>query len=280
MLSSSLESVLQAANLPEIFTNLSTNACFLVCFTHGITFIGAAYYLPFYTQSVLGFTPLKSGLLVLPTVLSESAMGLLNGFLMLKTGRYREVIRFGTTLLTLGTGLYILFGVGTSIGMIIGFELLGGVGSGFLFEAPMVALQAVTAQDDTAAATAAFGFTRNMATTMSIVLGAVVFQNGMDRKADDLRAAGLNSTLVEAFSGGQAQANVEMIKTIRDAGQRRAVEEAFAFSMRNMWIMYTCIIAGGFVASWFVKHVDLKTEHTETRTGIKKREEVDAAVES
>ncbi|KAF2163506.1 hypothetical protein M409DRAFT_68436 [Zasmidium cellare ATCC 36951] len=264
----------------QIFSNLSTNASFLVCFTHGMVFIGLDYYTPLYTQSVKGATPLQSGLLVLPEVLPSAVIGVLAGYLMLKTGHYREVIWLGAALFTLGTGLYIMFDITTTIGLLVGVEVIAGLGRGFLFEPPMVALQAVTAQDDTAAATATFCFTRNMATTMSIVVGAVVFQNGMDQQSPALRAAGLNNTLVEAFSGANAQANVEMINAIQDPGQKRAVEAAFADGMKDMWIMYTCIIAVGLVASFFIKHADLRTEHTETRTGILKRREGEVGEEA
>ncbi|KAK4501084.1 hypothetical protein PRZ48_006890 [Zasmidium cellare] len=264
----------------QIFTNLSANASFLVCFTHGMVFIGLDYYTPLFTQAVKGATPLQSGLLVLPEVLPSAVIGLLGGYLMLKNGRYRELIWLGAVLFTLGTGLYILFDVDTTIGLLVGVEVIAGLGRGFLFEPPMVALQAVTAQEETSAATAAFCFTRNMATTMSIVVGAVVLQNGMDRQVPNLRAAGLDGTLVEAFSGANAQANVEMIKTIQDAGKRKAVEAAFAGGMRDMWIVYTCIIGVGLVASVLIKHADLRTEHTETRTGIQKTRDGEPSAEA
>ena len=63
-------------------------------------------------------------------------------------------------------------------------------------------------------------------------------------------------------------ANVELIKTIQDEAQRRAVQDAFAWSLRNMWICFTAVAALGLLVSAFIKHKDLKKEHTETRTGI------------
>lgn len=213
---------------------------------------------------------------MLPNVLPGASTGLLSGFLMLRTGRYRELTVLGSVLLTLGTGLYIMLDVDTAIGVLVVVEIMAGMGSGFLFEPPMVALQAVTPQEDIASATAAFGFVRNLATAISIVLGAIVFQHGMDQKEPTLRAAGLNVILVEAFTGKHAQANVGRIREIEDRRQRRAVQEAFAFGLRNMWVMYTGFIAVGLGASLLIRHVDLKTEHTETRTGIKKKEEVGA----
>jgi len=56
---------------------------------------------------------------------------------------------------------------------------------------------------------------------------------------------------------------------IQDLRQRLAVREAYAWSMRNMWIMYTGVSALGVLASMFVKKHVLRKDHVETRTGIK-----------
>ena len=254
-----------------LFKSWSTGAAFAVCFMHGMCFIASEYYLPLYFQSVKQAKPLRSGVLILPYVVGEASMGVLVGILMHQTGRYREIIWVGMALLTLGTGLFIHFGISTSIGEIVGFELIGGLGSGFLFEAPMIAVQVMATQADTATATASIGFIRNLASSMSIVLGGVVFQNGMDNRVAELERAGLNSTIIDAFSGGKAAANVELIKTIQDPRQRMVVQEVFAASLRNLWIMYTGIAGVGLIASLFVVHNRLSTEHTETRTGIREK---------
>ena len=254
----------------NMFAHGSNNAAFTVCFCHGMTFIAAEYYLPLYLQAVKGLSPLHSGLLILPITIPEAAMGILTGLVIHQTGRYREITWLGTLLLTVGMGLYIHLARTSGLAAIVGFEVLEGIGSGFLFQPPMIAIQSMVGQSETATATATFGFIRNVANAMSIVLGGVVFQNGMDSRIPSLRAAGLNSTLISAFSNGKAAANVELIGLIEDAEQRQAVQDAFAWSMRNMWILFTVIAGLGLVASGFVKHKDLSREHTETRTGIEK----------
>ena len=159
------------------------------------------------------------------------------------------------------------------MGEIIGFELVEGLGSGCLFEAPIIAIQAMVSQADTATATATLGFVRNVATAIGIVLGGVVFQNGMDTRASSLLQSGLNETVVDAFSGSNAAANVELIRSIGNKAQRAVVEDAFAWSLRNMWIMFTAISGLGLVVGAFIVHKHLSGEHTETRTGIKKMTE-------
>jgi len=104
--------------------------------------------------------------------------------------------------------------------------------------------------------------------SLSVVVGGVVFQNSMDARQSSLAAAGLSESILEALSGSQAAANVGITKSIQDSSQRQVVLEAFAWSMRNMFIMYTCLAAVSVVASVFIKHKNLNTEHTETKTGI------------
>lgn len=254
----------------SIFGDWTNNAVFAVAFCHGMSFIAAEYYIPLYLQSVKGVSPLRSGVLILPLDISESIMGIIAGLLMHRFGRFREIIWIGMAFLTLGTGLYINLNRRSSVAEIAAFEILEGIGSGFLFEAPIIAIQAVVSQADTATATATIGLVRNIATSMGLVLGGVVFQNSMDARLTSLTSAGLNSTLVSAFSHGKAAANFELIRTINDEGQRRAVEDVFASSLGNIWIMFTCIAAAGLLFSGFITHKHLSEEHTETRTGIEK----------
>lgn len=84
-----------------------------------------------------------------------------------------------------------------------------------------------------------------------------------------LRSANLSPENLKRFSGSKAAANVAFIGTFEDAGQKLAVKQAFAWSMRNMWIFYACVGAISVVASLFIKGEVLRRgEHVEKRTGI------------
>lgn len=252
----------------SIFKNKSTRAALGVAFCQGAVFIGVEYYLPLYFQSAKGASPLRSGVLLLPDEISEAAMGILSAVIIHQTGRYREIMWVGTLLMTIGLGLLIKFQTNTCIAEIVGFQLVAGIGAGLLFQPPLIAVQAMSSQADTATATGTLGFVRNIATSLSVVLGGIVFQNGMEARVPSLRDTGLSPALIESFSHGNAAASVEIIDTIKDEAQRRAVKDAYAWSLRNLWIMYTGIAAVGFVLSAFISHADLSKDHTETKTGI------------
>lgn len=179
------------------------------------------------------------------------------------------------TLLTIGNGLYVNLNATSSLGSIIAFEVVAGLGAGLLFDPPLIALQALVSQDDTATATATLGFMRNVGISLSIVCGGVIFQNGMQLQRSNLRDHGLPTDLVENLSGPDAATNINLIATISDQAQKLAVKQAFAWSLRNLWITCTCMAACGLLAGGLITKKELTKEHTETQTGIKKREVVE-----
>ncbi|KAL4738996.1 major facilitator superfamily domain-containing protein [Aspergillus similis] len=262
----------------HVFKSRSNIACFLVDFTHGFAFLGAEYYLPLYFQSAKAASPFHSGLLILPFILTESFTSLAVGILIHRTGRYQEVIWLGMALVLLGTGLFVDYNTSTSLGKIIGYQIISGFGCGLLFFPPLLALQSNIPTKDTATATATFGFVRNVAMALSVVLGGVVFQNSMRLERGLLADAGLPSALQEDFTGAEAAANALAVKDVTDPLQREALKRAFAWSIRNIWILYTALAAVGLVASFFITQRHLSKEHVETKTGLGEKEKSTAEV--
>lgn len=225
---------------------------------------------------MLSASPSRSGVLILPVTVTEALTGIAVGIFIHRTGRYLELLYAGVILMTLGNGLYILFSSKSSVAQIIGFQLVTGVGQGLLFEAPLIAIQAFVSQDNTATATSTFGFTRTLATALSVVICGVIFQNGMDMKVQELALppTSLPMNITNALVGGHAAANVMIVKTISDDAQRMAVKEAFVWSMRNMWIFTTVAAGLAGIATLFIRKSALKKEHVETKTGLRKEEKV------
>ncbi|KAJ5797658.1 Efflux pump dotC [Penicillium pulvis] len=242
----------------------------LVCFCHGFVFISGTYYLPLYFQTVLMASPIMSGVYVLPLVLALSIGSAATGVVMKKTGRYRELISGGLFLMTLGFGLFIDLKSYASWSRIIIFQLIGGIGIGPNFQAPLVAFQANVRPADMAIATATFGFVRQLSTSISVVLGTVVYQNVMGQQSAKLIAAvGAEkaATISSSFSGSSKS----LIESLTDS-QREVVLEAFTFALSRMWILYTCVGGIGFFLSLLIRPKVLSKSHTVQKTGLDQQE--------
>lgn len=238
------------------------------------------WYLPLYFQSTRLASPLQSGIWSLPLIVTESIMSFLVGFVIHKTGRYLEIIWIGCLLVLLGVGLCISFATATSTAKIIGYQIVAGLGTGMLFFAPLLALQTGVLPDETAAATATFGFIRNLATSASIVIGGVLFQTGMGSQQGKLVASGLPKNITDALGGEDAAANVLLVGHIEDLHQRRVVQDAFSTSLQHVWCLYTALAAVGVISCLFIKKNVMSKDHVETKTGLKegRLKEKDASV--
>jgi len=152
--------------------------------------------------------------------------------------------------LTLGFGLMIDLPLTPGWARIILYQIVAGLGAGPNFQSPLIALQSMISPRDIATATATFGFTRNIGTSVAVVIGGVVFQNGMQNQAAMLKAA-LGQRAAALLSGGSAGANVGFINSLPYA-QKVIAREAFRASLKKMWIVFMSISALGLVASIFV----------------------------
>ncbi|KAJ5517910.1 hypothetical protein N7453_000332 [Penicillium expansum] len=218
----------------RLFKHRSNVASLLVCFCHGFVYISAFYFLPLFFQAVKGTSILMSGVLILPIAIVQCLTGIATGFVIKHTG----------------FGLFIIFDDQMSIAKIAVIEGVAGFGVGMNFQSPLIAPQSHVALSDFATATATFGFIRNIATSLSIVIGGVVFQHSMQTHATILTTV-LGAEMAAHFDGSSAEANVGLIASL-PVHQRHAVRGAYVASLRSMWILYVCVAVVGLLASLMV----------------------------
>jgi hypothetical protein len=98
--------------------------------------------------------------------------------------------------------------------------------------------------------TATFGFVRNVSCAMSIVLGGVLFQNGIESHLATIQST-VGSDMARKFAGASAAANVGLIVAL-PAAQMVVVRAVYADSLRDMWILCTFTAGLGLFASIFI----------------------------
>ncbi len=138
------------------------------------------------------------------------------------------------------------------------------------FQAPLIALQSLVQPRDIATATATFGFTRNIGTSISVVIGGVIFQNGMAKHRQELVAA-LGPQLGGALGGGSAGASTGIVRSLPPE-QRMVATNAYTDALRTMWYFYLAIAALGFCASLAITKNQLSKEHEVQKQGLEEQE--------
>ncbi|CAJ2499934.1 Uu.00g027870.m01.CDS01 [Anthostomella pinea] len=251
----------------RLFQDKRNMAVFGICLSHGAVFISGSYYLPLYFQAVIGASSLLSGVYLLPFALSLSFVSAGTGIWMKKTGKYLPAIILGMFFLTLGFGLFIALGAEVSWAKLIVFQIIAGIGVGPNFQSPLIALQSSVEPHEIASATGTFQFIRQLATSISVVIGGVVFQNGMNRQYPHLLAE-LGPELANQLSGGNAGGSVELVASLQ-GHEGTVARTAYWNSLRDLWIMYTAFAAAGLLISPLVGQRKLSNQHTEHKTGLK-----------
>ncbi|KAH7001508.1 major facilitator superfamily-domain-containing protein [Ilyonectria destructans] len=251
----------------RLFHNRNSVAAFGLSFAHAFTFMSGSYWLPLYFQGVLGASSLLSGVYLLPFVLALSFVSAGCGIFIKKTGMYKLVIVGGLLITVLGFGLFIDLESRANWPKIIIFQIIAGIGIGPNFQAPLIALQTNVEPRDIGSATSSFSFIRQMGTSISVVIGGVIFNNEMEKQYPTLERE-LGPELAKSLSGSNAASNVELVGSLT-GHDGRVAKAAYWKSLQTMYIVYTCFAALGLVISMFIRQVNLSKDHKEHQTGLK-----------
>jgi hypothetical protein len=200
----------------RIFCAVGPASALAITCLHSFVFIACDFFLPFYYQIVLKFSPLKAGLALFALVVPLSFNTFLTGVLVRETGNFAVFMLIGSTLMLLGVSLFTTFGTHTEWAKITCFQIILGVGVGQVFQTPLLALQSFVSAAHLTPAISAQGFARNLFTSVSIVVGTVLLETKI---AGSLDSADRTSAELGVYSNAS----------------------------RRMWIFYTSMCAAVFL---------------------------------
>ncbi|KAG8718188.1 hypothetical protein FRC09_013041 [Ceratobasidium sp. 395] len=141
---------------------------------NGFLTVVQVFYLPTFYQTVYGYSAVKSGAMILPIVLVQTAVSTLSGVIISVTGRYRELILSGWAIWTIGLGLITTFDSHTSLAKQIGYSLIVGLGVGQTFQPSLVAIQGAVERREMAVITSVRMFVRNLGGTIGLAITGTV----------------------------------------------------------------------------------------------------------
>ncbi|KAJ4346292.1 hypothetical protein N0V95_005502 [Ascochyta clinopodiicola] len=245
----------------SVFKNLSAAILFSATIAHGIILWAILYYMPLYYQAVKGMGPILTGVAMFPWTFTVAPASIATGIAIAVTGHYRWANRAGWFLTTLGMGLLLLLKVNTTTVSWVFLQLVGGIGTGLLFPAMALAVQASATAKDQAYAANMFSFFRAFGQTLGVAIGGVIFQNQMRNK---MLTYPLLADLASEYSK-DAAGLVEILRAMPSGQMKDQLKESYTDALRYIWIVMLAFSVLAFIGSWFIKAYDmnaaLETEH-------------------
>jgi MFS family permease len=154
---------------------------YLQSFLTGLAYFGNFFYLPIYFQSILRYSPLVSGALILPVIITTSFTSIASGQYMNRIGRYMPCILVGFGLWTLGNGLTLLFNRTTGLAVLIIALIIEGAGIGLTLQPTLVGVYANSRTEDRAVATGLRNFLRTIGGAFGLVVSGVILSNTLSK---------------------------------------------------------------------------------------------------
>ncbi|WP_194819681.1 MFS transporter [Nocardia sp. XZ_19_385] len=175
-----------AALIPmRLFDNSTFSVSILGGFIVGVAMFGAIVLVPLYFQVVRGYSPTKSGLLMLPLVVGIMIGAQISGMVTQRTGRYKMLPVGGCFLITIGAVLHAQVEFDSPLWQPLVCGGVIGAGLGFCMQTLIIAAQNAGPLQDMGVSTAAATFFRQMGGTLGVAIFLTILFNLLPHKIID-----------------------------------------------------------------------------------------------
>ncbi|KAI1185530.1 major facilitator superfamily transporter [Nemania serpens] len=240
----------------SLYYNSSSVVAYVCGSIQGMVMYGLLYYGPFFFLSVKAYSPLDTGVAMLPATLTVTGAGIICGRLVTRYNNYRWAICVGWLIASIGAGLFLIWPHHDGVGVWLVTYLVIGTGQGAILNAQNFATQAMCKQGDEAAAASMYAFVRQFGMALGVGIGGTTFQNVMAIK---LRWLGLPVEIAK-----QAESYIAVLHSLPSGTYKDNVLEAYKYGFTGLYAFYLglSVVALG-LSLVFIKNVDL-TRHLES----------------
>ncbi|KAL3301652.1 MFS multidrug transporter [Colletotrichum asianum] len=234
----------------EMFKNkvVACGAAMNTCL-FGITYI-ATYFIPIYFQSILGDSPMESGIHMLPSIIGSIVMSLLSGMMVSKLGYYLPWAVFAAILTSIGAGLITTWSTDTSAGKWIGYQILYGCGRGLGLQMAIVAVQTALPPTLVAIALTILVFVQGLGGAVLISIGNTVFDNTVINQIQ-IHAPNVNPKVVLTAGATAFRSQVS-------AADLPNVVKAWAVAFQKTMYITTGLSVAMFFSTWGLGFYDVR----------------------
>ena len=240
----------------SLFRNDIFTVSTILSLLSGIAMFASILYIPEYQQVVRGYSPTKSGLLLLPLVMGLLTASIVSGRLITKWGRYRPFPIVGTLTLAFGLWLFSHVTLTTSEWVLGSWMVVVGAGLGMFMQVMTLAIQNSVDRRQLGTATSSATFFRSLGSSFGGALfGAILVSRLTHHLAVLLPKQAGSHLSIKGIQSGAAGIHNLPPPIAHD------ILEAFTRSFHDMFVLSIPFALLAFVAALFLKEVPLRSSH-------------------
>lgn len=241
-----------------LFKNDIFRASVMLSVLTGIAMFATILYIPQYQQLVRGYSPTRSGLLMIPLVIGLLGASIISGRLITKFGRYKPFPIIGTLLLAFGMWLFSHVSLTTSQVELSAWMIVLGAGLGSFMQVATLAVQNSVKRSELGTATSSTTFFRSMGSALGgAIFGTVLISRLTHHLQQTLPAAMAHSsaTATSIAANGTSQLHHVALAIRQD------ILEAFVRSFHDMFIIGIPFALAAFIVALVLREAPLRTSH-------------------
>lgn len=254
----------------RLFETRTSVVVFIATFLNSVILYWMLFFLSVYFQAVLGSSPARAGVQLLPAAVVSIPGAIVAVILLSRFGRYKPLHLAGFAIQTLGIGLCILLDKDSSTAEWVLSQAVAALGSGFVLNTLLPAAQAQMGESDQAATTAAWSFTRSFGSIWGVAIPAAIFSN----RFAELAGGGITDPQVRAaFEGGNGaymHALADFVDSFPEPS-RREIITVYSGALKLVWQGGVAFSALSFLLVFLEKEVKLRKE-LDTAYGLEETE--------
>lgn len=251
---------------PVLFKNRTSTIIFAATFLNSALLYWILFFLPVYFQAVLGASAARAGVLLLPAVLFGIPGAIVAVLLLAKFGKYKPLHLFGFAVSVVGLGLFTLLDQHSTLAEYVVFQAVAAIGSGFVLNTLLPAVQAQLDERYQAAVTAAWSFMRSFGSIWGVAIPAAIFNNRFSQISattiDDPGVRALFDGGNRAYENAYADFVWSFPPPVRDQ-----IVQTYSDALKLIWQISIAFSGINFLIIIFEKQVPLRTE-LETEFGL------------
>lgn len=249
--------VIEPVTPPRLFNNRTSLVVFAATFLNSALLYWVLFFLPVYFQAVLGSSPRRAGVQLLPIITIAVPAAIVAVILLTKWGRYKPLHLFGFAVCTIGLGLFTLFDEHSSYAKWIIFQMITGGGSGFVLNTLLPACQAPLRESDQAATTAIWSFVRSFGNIWGVAIPAAIFNNRFSKLSSRIDDASVRAILSKGHA--YAYASKDFVDSYPEP-VRSEIIGVYTDSLKLVWQISIVFSGVAFFLVMLEKQVKLRTE--------------------